>query len=271
VTDIAAATGVRARVLGLHFFNPAPVMPLIEIIATPATDPAVLARAAALMTAWGKVAVLSADTPGFIVNRVNRPFTLEALAMLEAGGTSVDAIDAAVRAGGFPLGPFELMDLTGVDISLAAALGIFERSRAAGDPLAERFRPSPIQERLVADGRLGRKTGRGFYGYDDAGRRLGPAPEFAATGATGGDDAGARIVDLIALAIVNEAYRAAGDGVATPADIDLALRLGASHPRGPFERAADLGGPRAVVAALGALPSADPRFVPAPSLLTAAG
>ncbi len=271
VTDIAAAMVVRARVLGLHFFNPAPVMPLVEIIAAPGTDPTVLDRAAALMTAWGKVAVRSADTPGFIVNRVNRPFTLEALAMLEGGGTSIEAIDAAVRADGFPLGPFELMDLTGIDISLAAALGIFERSRAAGDPLAERFRPSPIQERLVAEGRLGRKTGRGFYGYDDAGRRLGPAPEFTATVAPGGDDAGARTLERIVLAIVNEAYRAAGDGVATPADIDLALRLGASHPSGPFERAADLGGPRAILAALGALASTDPRFVPAPSLLTAAG
>ncbi len=180
VADIAAATMAGARVLGLHFFNPAPVMPLIEVIAAPATDPAVLDRATALMTAWGKVPVRSADTPGFIVNRVNRPFTLEALAMLEAGGTTIEAIDAAIRADGFPLGPFELMDLTGIDISLAAALGIFERSRAAGDPLAERFRPSPIQERLVAEGRLGRKTGGGFYGYDDAGRRRGPSPEFAA-------------------------------------------------------------------------------------------
>jgi 3-hydroxybutyryl-CoA dehydrogenase len=216
---------------------------------------------------WGKVTVRSADTPGFIVNRVNRPFTLEALATLEAGDGSVEAIDAAVRADGFPLGPFELMDLTGIDISLAAALGIFERSRVAGDPLATRFRPSPIQVRLVADGRLGRKTGRGFYGYDDAGRRVGPAPEFATADAPADDRAGPRILERIVLAIVNEAYRAAGDGVATPADIDLALRLGASHPRGPFERAARLGGPRGVLAALGSLASAGPRFDPAPPLV----
>ena len=268
VADIAAATVARTRVLGLHFFNPAPVMPLVEVIATPTTDPAVVDRATALMTAWGKVAVRSADTPGFIVNRVNRPFTLEALAMLEAGTASIETIDAAIRADGFPLGPFELMDLTGVDISLAAALGIFERSRAAGDPLAERFRPSPIQERLLAEGRLGRKTSGGFYDYDEAGRRIGPAPEFGAAPDAGGD---ARIRDRIVLAIVNEAYRAAGDDVATQDDIDLALRLGASHPSGPFERAAQLGGPAAVLAALVALAAAGPRFDPAPSLLATAG
>ncbi|HEV8404209.1 MAG TPA: 3-hydroxyacyl-CoA dehydrogenase NAD-binding domain-containing protein [Candidatus Limnocylindrales bacterium] len=269
VTAIAAAAMGRGRVVGLHFFNPAPVMPLVEVIAASATDPAVVDRSMALMTHWGKVAVRSADTPGFIVNRVNRPFTLEALAMLEAGGTSIETIDATVRADGFPLGPFELMDLTGIDISLAAALAIFERSRAADDPLSERFRPSPVQERLVAEGRLGRKTGRGFYRYDDAGRRLGPAPEFAPADASPDDGADPRTVERIVLAIVNEAYRAAGDGVATPADIDLALRLGASHPSGPFERAAELGGPGAVLAALSALAPAGPRFDPAPSLRSA--
>ena len=133
------------------------------------------------MIAWGKVPVRCADTPGFIVNRVNRPFTLEALAMLDGGRRArVETIDEAIRADGYPMGPFELMDLVGIDINLAAATGIFERVRAAGDPLAERFRPSPIQERLVAAGRLGRKTGAGFYRYDDE-RAAGPAlpPAFA--------------------------------------------------------------------------------------------
>ena len=248
------------RVLGLHFFNPAPVMPLIEVIATSATDPAVLDRATALMTAWGKVPVRSADTPG--LHRQPGQPAVHARGAGDARGRRhpVEAIDAAIRADGFPLGPFELMDLTGIDISLAAALGIFERSRAAGDPLAERFRPSPLQERLVAEGRLGRKTGGGFYGYDDAGRRRGPSPEFAGSTARDDDDAGARIVERIVLAIVNEAYRAAGDGVATPTDIDLALRLGASHPSGPFERAATLGGPPAVLAALAQLASDGPRI-----------
>ena len=221
------------------------------------------------MTAWGKVPVRCRDTPGFIVNRVNRPFTLEALAMLDAGDASVEAIDAAIRADGYPMGPFEFMDLVGLDVNLAAARGVYAGSVSAGDPLAERFRPSPIQERLVADGSLGRKTDSGFYLYDDEGRRTGPAAGFGRP--TDHDDGldGAAIARRITLAIVNEAYRAAGDGVATPADIDLAMRLGANHPSGPFERARELGGPRAVLDALRALDSSGPRFDQTAVLLAA--
>ena len=103
-------------------------------------------RAVVLMERWGKTPVVCADAPGFIVNRVNRPFTLEALAMLEAGVASIPEIDAALRSAGYPMGPFELMDLTGVDVSLAAARGIHEGFVARGDPLADRFRPSETQE-----------------------------------------------------------------------------------------------------------------------------
>ena len=258
------------RVVGLHFFNPAPIMPLVEVVVTPATDPAVAARAAALMVSWGKVAVRCADTPGFIVNRVNRPFTLEALAMLAAGRGSVATIDAAIRAADYPMGPFELMDLIGVDINLAAALGVFERSRAAADPLAERFRPSSIQEWMVAAGRLGRKTGEGFYEYGPDGRAVGPAGEFARPGRAKPDLPPGEIAERITLAVVNEAYRARGDGVATAADIDLAMRLGAGHPAGPIERVAGLGGPVAVLAVLRRYRPEGPRFDPAPALLDAA-
>ncbi len=269
VADIAATTRHPERVLGLHFFNPAPVMPLVEVVVTSVIDPVAVDRATALVTAWGKVAVRCRDTPGFIVNRVNRPFTLEALAMLAAGDGTVVGIDAAMCADGFPMGPFELMDLVGIDISLAAARGVYAGSVAAGDPLAGRFRPSPIQERLVADGRLGRKSDEGFYRYED-GRAIGPSldPDLRAA-ATGALDA-AGIARRITLAIVNEAYRAAGDGVATPDDIDLAMRLGANHPMGPFERVRALGGPSAVLDALRAHASTGPRFVPAPGLLVAA-
>jgi 3-hydroxybutyryl-CoA dehydrogenase len=242
-------------------------MPLVVVVATPAADPAVLDRATALMTAWGKVPVRCRDTPGFIVNRVNRPFTLEALAMLDAGDASVAAIDAAIRADGYPMGPFELMDLVGLDINLAAARGVFAGSVAAGDRLAERFRPSPIQERLVADGRLGRKTDSGFYLYDDQGRRTGPAPGFDRPARSADRLDSAVIARRISLAVVNEAYRAAGDRVGTQADIDLAMRLGANHPSGPFERATALGGPRAVLEAIRAESSHGPRFAPAPLLL----
>ncbi|MEO8570662.1 MAG: 3-hydroxyacyl-CoA dehydrogenase NAD-binding domain-containing protein [Chloroflexota bacterium] len=267
VAEIAAATGRPERVLGLHFFNPAPVMPLVEVVVPLGTDPAVAERATALVTAWGKVAVRCTDTPGFIVNRVNRPFTLEALAILGAGRASVTSIDAAIRGSGLPMGPFELMDLVGLDINLAAAMGIYDGSRAAGDPLAGRFMPSAIQERLVAAGQLGRKTGSGFYDYEPDGRPSGPAADFAHPGVAGDGLPAKAIVERIMLAIVNEAYRALGDEVATAADIDLALRLGAGHPIGPIERVEGLGGRGAVLAGLRRHAGDGPRFEPASSLL----
>ena len=266
VAAIAEATTDPGHVLGLHFFNPAPVMPLVEVVVAPATNPAIADRATALMTAWGKVPVHCTDAPGFIVNRVNRPFTLEALAILAEGGATIETIDTALRAAGFPMGPFELMDLVGLDVSLATTRGVFAGSVAAGDLAADRFRPSPVQERLVAAGLLGRKSDAGFYDYDEAGRAIGPTPEFDRSHGPAARPTDGEIVTRITLAVVNEAYRVAGERVATPADIDLAMRLGASHPSGPFERAADLGGPRAVLDALRAFARDGPRFEPAPAL-----
>jgi 3-hydroxybutyryl-CoA dehydrogenase len=270
VASIAEAAVRPGRVLGLHFFNPAPVMPLVEVVVAPATDAAVVERAVTLMTAWSKVPVRCSDTPGFIVNRVNRPFTLEALAILADGGGTIETIDAALRGAGFPMGPFELMDLTGIDVTLAASAGIFERSCAAGDALAERFRPSPIQERLVAAGRLGRKTGAGFYDHGADRGSAGPAVERGAEDPPDHALPPEVIVERIVLAIVNEAYRALGDGVATAADIDLAMRLGAAHPSGPFERAIAFGGPSVVLDALARYANDGARFEPAPALRSAA-
>jgi 3-hydroxybutyryl-CoA dehydrogenase len=157
VAAVAQRTRHSERILGLHFFNPAPVMPLVEVVVPPGAAAAVAARAFRLMEAWGKTPVRCADTPGFIVNRVNRPFTIQALRILEAGEATVDDVDEALRGAGFPMGPFELMDLVGLDVNLAASLGVWE---PLGRP--ERLRPSRIQERMVADGHLGRKTGIGF-------------------------------------------------------------------------------------------------------------
>jgi 3-hydroxybutyryl-CoA dehydrogenase len=232
IAAIAAVTKRPNRVIGLHFFNPAPLMALVEVVAGPATDPATIDAAAALVASWGKTPIRSADRPGFIVNRVNRPYTIEALRILEEEEASVDAIDAAMRAAGFPLGPFELMDLTGIDVTFAAATAIWE---GLGRP--SRLRPSPIQERLIAEGHLGRKTGAGFYRYVDGKRH-----EAALSGVTGPSRmASAAISARILAAIEAEARAAAHEGVATPDDIDLALRLGAAHPIGPFERAHTIG------------------------------
>ena len=232
VSKIAEATARPERVVGLHFFNPAPVLPLVEVVAGRATAAWAVERAAGIVEGWGKTPIRVADSPGFIVNRVNRPFTLEPLRLLRAGMASIEAIDAAITAAGFPMGPFALMDLIGIDVNLAAARGLFE---ASGRP--PRLRPSPIQEELVAAGRLGRKSGEGFYRYAE-GRAVGPAPRFAA--GAGGHRAGASadgeaIAERVILAIVNEAYRAFGDRVATQDDIDRAMQLGANHPFGPFE------------------------------------
>ena len=253
VAAIAEATTRPGRVVGLHFFNPAPLMALVEVVAAPQTSQRVVVRAAALVQGWGKTAVLSKDSPGFIVNRVNRPFTLEALAMLERGEAGVEAIDDAVRAAGYPMGPFELMDLIGVDVNLAVARAIWE-----GLGRAERFRPSPVQERLVAEGRLGRKSDAGFYWYD-SGRRGEPYE-----GLGEGPLEPEAIVERLELAIVAEAYRALADGVAGEPDIDLALRLGAGHHVGPFERVRAWGGAQVVRERLASLQDRGARFeVPA--------
>ena len=243
VTDIGDASGVPERVLGLHFFNPAPLMPLVEVVATRRTAGPVLDRALAFVEGLGKEPIVSGDAPGFIVNRVNRPFTLEALRMLEAGEAGVEQIDRAVQSAGYPMGPFALMDLVGIDVNLAVATALW-----TGFDEAVRFQPSDVQRELVQKGRLGRKTGGGFYSYENdspvgLSDRL---PEVQPEAVVFDED---QIVRRIELAIVNEAYLAAGEGVAEPADIDRAMKLGANHPHGPFERAGQLG-LRAVVEGL---------------------
>jgi 3-hydroxybutyryl-CoA dehydrogenase len=251
VNAIADAVRAPGRVVGLHFFNPAPVMPLVEVVRGLRTEPRVVETALALMTAWGKTPVPCDDAPGFIVNRINRPFTLEALAMLDAGIADVATIDAAVREAGYPMGPFELMDLTGIDVTLATTRAIHAAFIARGDPLADRFLPSPTQERLVDEGRLGRKTGAGFND---------PAPRDS-TAVSAGGSGDASIVERIELAIVNEASRALEEGVASRDAIDLAMRLGAGHPAGPFERWSKRGGSDAIAAGLDRYRDAGPRFV----------
>ncbi|MEA2621471.1 MAG: 3-hydroxybutyryl-CoA dehydrogenase [Chloroflexota bacterium] len=243
VTRIAEATHHRERVLGLHFFNPAPVMPLVEVVATDGTARAALQAGIDFVAGLGKTPIVSADAPGFVVNRVNRGFTLEPLRMLEAGEATVEAIDGAVEAAGYPMGPFRLMDLVGVDIGYAVATSLYEAFDEAG-----RFRPSPVQAQMIEAGRLGRKTGWGFYRYDEEASSAGAADIGAIAAGGAGAPAGgssllsaAAIVERVNLAIVNEAYRAVEERVASPQDVDVAMKLGAGHPEGPFERAGRLG------------------------------
>jgi 3-hydroxybutyryl-CoA dehydrogenase len=160
ITDIAAAVPHPERVCGLHFFNPAPVMKLVEVVETPWSGPAVIRAVQAWVKTLGKTAVVCRDSPGFIVNRVARHYYLEALALLGEGVADVETIDRVMENAGFRMGPFRLMDLIGNDINLAVTESLYE---ACGRP--ERFRPSPIQQEKVAHGELGRKTGKGYYTY----------------------------------------------------------------------------------------------------------
>ncbi|CAH1042957.1 3-hydroxyacyl-CoA dehydrogenase PaaH [Halomonas sp. TD01] len=175
ITSIAANLERPERMAGLHFFNPAPVMKLVEVVSGLATTTDVAETLYATASAWGKVAVHASSTPGFIVNRVARPFYAEGLRLLQEGASDAATIDALLRqAGGFRMGPFELMDLIGHDVNYAVTRSVFDAYY--GDT---RFEPSLVQQALVEAGRLGRKSGQGFFDY--AGENTAkPQPKFAA-------------------------------------------------------------------------------------------
>jgi 3-hydroxybutyryl-CoA dehydrogenase len=165
VTAIAAGLARPERVVGMHFFNPAPLMALVEVPAGAATSSATVDFVVAMATAWGKTPVRCSSTPGFVVNRIARPFYGEALQVLEDGAADCATIDAVLReAGGFPMGPFELADLVGNDVNLAVGRSVWEQT--FGDP---RYAPFVTQQGLVDAGWLGRKTGRGWFAYHEAG------------------------------------------------------------------------------------------------------
>ena len=228
VTAIAAPCQHPERVVGVHFFNPAPLMPLVEIVGGHATDTRVLAAVRALVDRWGKTTVVAADTPGFIVNRVARPFYGEALRILEEGVADHVTIDWAMREfGGFRMGPFELMDLIGNDINYAVTRSVFEAF--SYDP---RYRTSLIQKRLVDARLFGRKTGRGYYDYRAGAAAVEPVRDEAQ---------GRGIVDRIVAMLINEAAEAVFLRIATPGDVDLAMTKGVNYPKGLLRWADEIG------------------------------
>jgi 3-hydroxybutyryl-CoA dehydrogenase len=171
VTSIGAPLARPGRLVGMHFFNPAPLMALVEIVRGAATDPGVAERAYATAAAWGKYPVHAASTPGFIVNRIARPFYGEALRLLVEGAADAATLDAVLRdCAGFRMGPFELMDLVGLDVNLAVTRAVYEGY--FNDP---RYAPSIVQREMVDAGFLGRKTGRGYYRYGDG--AVNPPPQ----------------------------------------------------------------------------------------------
>ena len=219
IAALAGACREKARVVGVHFFNPAPVMPLVEIIPAISTSADVTDRARALATSWKKVTVLASDTPGFLVNRVARPFYGEALRLHEEGVADIATIDWAMKTvGGFRMGPFELMDFIGHDVNFAVTRSVFDSM--FHDP---RYRPSIRQQRLVEAGFLGRKAGRGFYEYGDGATP--PVPHEDPAVAQG-------IVDRVLAMLVNEAVEAVHLQLASVPDVELAMTTGVNYPKG---------------------------------------
>jgi 3-hydroxybutyryl-CoA dehydrogenase len=254
VTAIASAAVHPERVVGMHFFNPAPVMRLLEVVAGEQSGPGAIALARAAGEAMGKHVIDAADGPGFLVNRCNRPFGLEALKLLQEGVASIEQIDSCCRlGGGFRMGPFELMDLVGVDTGLDVSKSFYEQS--FGEP---RWRPSPITTRMVAAGRWGRKSGRGYYEYPEDGSHRPEDPHPPEPG--GGDGMVVIAGESPLAAALSQAARAVGWEVSSAAQaadrespfliLDL---LGGEESEAPLQ-----GGPQAILCAAGSLAALDP-------------
>jgi 3-hydroxybutyryl-CoA dehydrogenase len=246
VGDIAAGVPNPERVVGMHFFNPPPLMKLVEVVAAEGSSEEALAATTAVAQQMGRTPIRAKDSPGFVANRLARPFSLESLRMLSDGVADVPTIDRVVRlGGGFRMGPFELLDLIGLDVNLEIARSFFAQG---GEP--ERWRPSPIQEQLVAEGRFGRKSGRGYYDYSEERE---PDPDLGIAAPTLDpeqlakiDPAAEQILSRLFAQIANEAAFAREEEVASPEDMETAMKLGFNWPLGPLGFAELIGPDRAV-------------------------
>ncbi|GGK56890.1 3-hydroxyacyl-CoA dehydrogenase NAD-binding domain-containing protein [Ornithinimicrobium pekingense] len=226
----------RGRVVGLHFFNPPPVMRLVEVVAGTHSDPRVVDDAAGLMRRWGKVPVRCTSTPGFIVNRVARPFYGEAQRMVQEGLVDPATVDLTLRRAGFRMGPMELTDLIGQDVNLAVGESVWHQT--GEDP---RYAPTDYQRGLVRERRLGRKTGHGVFRYDDSGTALDATPdEQLADRLVGGPVLTDPVARTVAM-LVNEGVDLVARGEASAEDVDTAMKLGTNYPKGPFEWLAEIG------------------------------
>lgn len=219
IASIAAACQNAHRVIGIHFFNPAPLMKLVEIIPAIQTSEATVKSAKNIIDSWGKLTVLVKDTPGFIVNRIARPFYGEALRILEEDIADVATIDWAMTAiGGFRMGPFTLMDYIGNDINYTVTETVFKAFY-----YDQRYKPAFTQKRLSEAGYYGRKAGRGYYDYSKNAVEIAPNED---------NDLGEMIVNRVVCMLINEAVDALFWQVATQKDIETAMTKGVNYPKG---------------------------------------
>ncbi len=231
VSAIASALERPERCLGMHFFNPVPLMKLVELIPAIQTGESVLKEMSELLKSWGKTVAVAKDTPGFIVNRVARPFYGEALRIFEEGLASVQYIDESLKSlGGFRMGPFELMDFIGNDVNYAVTESVFQAFY--NDP---RYRPSFTQKRLVEAGYLGRKSGRGYYNYDAEGNLI--RSEHIKVDR----NLEKEIFDRVLVMLINEAADAVYLNIASAEDIDQAMTKGVNYPKGLLKWADERG------------------------------
>jgi 3-hydroxybutyryl-CoA dehydrogenase len=227
IASIAAACKKPERVIGIHFFNPAPLMPLVEIIPAVQTSKETLSNIKKNINDWGKVTVIVKDTPGFIVNRVARPFYGEALRIYEEGIADFATIDWALKdLGGFKMGPFELMDYIGNDINYTVTETVFTSFY-----YDQRYKPSFTQKRMMEAGYLGRKSGRGYYNY-----ALEKIPA-----ANKDRELGKKILWRVLSMLINEAADALFLKIASREDIDLAMTKGVNYPKGLLTWADEIG------------------------------
>lgn len=219
ITSLSSELKNPERFIGIHFFNPAPLMPLVEIIPGLLTEKKLARKIYSLMESWGKIPVIAKDVPGFIVNRIARPFYGEALRIAEENIATPEQIDDAMRTlGNFRMGPFELMDLIGIDVNFSVTKTVY--TDYFYDP---KYKPSLLQQRMAEAKLLGRKTGKGFYDYSENAEK--PAPEKDG-------ELYQTIFDRIISMLINEAVEAKRLGIANDEDLELAMQKGVNYPKG---------------------------------------
>ena len=255
VAGITSACNNPSRILGIHFFNPVPLMKLVEVIPTEKTDGELFKKVKSILENWGKTVVTAKDTPGFIVNRVARPFYGEALRIYEEGIADFATIDWAMKEfGGFRMGPFTLMDYIGNDINYTATKAVYDGTNH--DP---RYKPSPTQKKMMDEGLLGRKSGKGYFDYSES--AVNPEPKK-------NEELGRGIFIRILAMLINAAADALNGAIATRDDIDTAMTTGVNYPKGLLKWADEIGIQKVLKQLQGLQSNSnDNRYQPSPLLI----